>query len=436
IEPEMFGGFTDVSEFVRSPDPQPDVQLFWREFPLKSKASDLNNLLDGPPLEAAELVAVPRLRATEFLKRTSTAAWAWDDNADRWRSVRTGEIAPGMTLMLPRLGGGYSTRLGWTGIKEDQLPDAPPPGPWDEASPGDAPSAAWISLETHLADAGREAGAIAAALGLGGATALALRTAALDHDLGKALSAWQQALPGPRPSSSNVWAKGPHLLRIEVAPGQDPSAKVRDLLNSAGIAWQKANRPPNASSSPEALYYQLDRKLYRARTGLTLDELETRLSVRSAHMVPFRPGLRHEAASALALWHSYFRAGDDLPALAIYLAAAHHGKTRTALHARGKEGQDVCGIPISSPAIPFEEGRPMDFSCAADGSAGTFTSCGNRFRPDSPGWSALIIDLLGPYNGAHSNPHPLALRPADQGHFGPFALAYYEALIVAADVRA
>jgi hypothetical protein len=52
--------------------------------------------------------------------------------------------------------------------------------------------------------------------------------------------------------------------------------------------------------------------------------------VRWAGHIPFRPGLCHEVASALAMWRKYRDSETKpYPALAVYLAATHHGKART-----------------------------------------------------------------------------------------------------------
>ena len=83
---------------------------------------------------------------------------------------------------------------------------------------------------------------------------------------------------------------------------------------------------------------------------------------------------------------------------------------------------------------------PMDFACAGDGSSGTFSEDGMTFTQDTPGWTALIADLLGTPSGATKARSAddllcLSSRESEASHLGPFTLAYLEALIVAADVR-
>ena len=145
--------------------------------------------------------------------------------------------------------------------------------------------------------------------------------------------------------------------------------------------------------------------------------------------------MRHEAASALALWHRYFREGAEFPALAIYLAAAHHGKVRTVLTSREVDEPNVCGVVGDDRAADMGRwdavGPPP---CASDGTSGSFSEDGASFVGDSPGWTSLVADLLGGEQQRGEAWEPLAIRPADVHELGPFRLAYLEALITAADV--
>jgi hypothetical protein len=76
--------------------------------------------------------------------------------------------------------------------------------------------------------------------------------------------------------------------------------------------------------------------------------------VSKAVIARFRPGLRHEAASTLALWWRFYYDGHaDFPALTLYGVAAHHGIVRTSLSAREQEEPNICGIPLSVSQIPW-----------------------------------------------------------------------------------
>jgi len=150
---------------------------------------------------------------------------------------------------------------------------------------------------------------------------------------------------------------------------------------------------------------------------------------------PFRPGLRHEVASALAMWWKY-RDSDTkpYPALAVYLAATHHGKARTVLRSTTDEGGDVFGVPSKPETLVIGSDQwPLDFTIAKDGAEGRWE--GNEFVLIGYGWTGLVADLLGPWRPEEKSEVDVVPEPEPR-HLGPFALAYLEALVRIADWRA
>ncbi len=168
-----------------------------------------------------------------------------------------------------------------------------------------------------------------------------------------------------------------------------------------------------------------------------LEDIRTLSGVRLAAHQAFRPGLRHEAASALAMWQ--FRRESDgkapYPALAVYLVAAHHGKVRTVLRATSRDGGDVFGVG-RAPALLKFRGRdwPMDFFVAFDGAEGEWT--GDGFVLADFGWTGLVADLLGPWRGGADATWVGAVPKDEPRALGPFALAWLEALVRVSDWRA
>ncbi len=79
----------------------------------------------------------------------------------------------------------------------------------------------------------------------------------------------------------------------------------------------------------------------------------------------------------------------------------------------------------------------MDFSCATDGADGEFSPDGTVFTCHSPGWTALVADVLGGWHQPSPQRTLIALRdPSEPAHLGPFALAFLETLIRCADGQA
>ncbi len=120
-----------------------------------------------------------------------------------------------------------------------------------------------------------------------------------------------------------------------------------------------------------------------------------------------RLGFRHELASALALLHT---GHDDL---AVYLAAAHHGKIRLSLRALPNETPPPEGIRFArgireGDILPPADGLPevvLSLACMELGDSAEGAS-----------WAERMIGLLETW--------------------GPFRLAFWEALVRLADWRA
>lgn len=120
-----------------------------------------------------------------------------------------------------------------------------------------------------------------------------------------------------------------------------------------------------------------------------------------------RPGFRHELASALALLHT---GHDDL---AVYLAAAHHGKIRLSLRALPNETPPPEGIRF---ARGIREG---DILPPADGLPEVVLSLACMELGDSAEGASWAERMIGPLET-----------------WGPFRLAFWEALVRLADWRA
>ena len=427
-EPDVFGGFTDISPYVRNQDESADVTVFWRDWAVGTQLRR-SEALSGPAFAHDEgcSVAVGRLRG--FLDGKS--AWRWDDIREAWERVDARDVRPGMIVMLRRKDGGYSRELGWTGRESDKLDETPPPGEPHERFEDDrySESGGWVTLSDHLNDTAAEAAHIVEAMNLDDSVGSAVIHAAAEHDIGKALPEWQDQLPKPPPQDGGMWAKAPYQLAV-VADGVTEAQATAAILRASGVRHSRvASQKTNGQIK---FTWHTDLKISRA----TIDRIEAVPGAMRAWNVPFRPGLRHEAASALALWHGYYRqANKHFAALSIYLSAAHHGKVRTVLTSRAETGEDVCGVPKAAVALPWNE-MPLDFGCAVDGACGRFSDDGTAFIFETPGWTGLVADLLGEWQAKAVPGVNSAVPDGEPRNLGPFALAYLETLVRCADERA
>lgn len=426
-EPDLAGGYTDVSPFVRSIDRDVDVLVFWRIFDVTQGPGP-----DEPPPQGDELCAVPFYVFRKFLGKAR--CWEWDFENDWWQPQRAAGIFPGMTLMLACSQGGYSTEFGWTGDQSDK-PDSVPFEDTDTGTrnhrqgvldsmkrdPG-SETVDWHPIADHLDDVVAELEEILNAMPeIGSSFVKALRTAADWHDWGKSISRWQsgvhryaeQTLERIDQVLDDVRASHLHTVASDI------KARFRRGLSEAnGTLWAKFPDSRQIVSEMQLPCDQSEELLSRVR-------------------VAFRPKLRHEAASALAAWKAWRSGNVSLNALAVYLIASHHGKVRTVLRSLGDSDQ-VFGLTFDDQLQPvsprFTESMPLSFEPKIVGHTGSWSDDGTSFTPTDPCWTTMISDLLGPPPGYPES--CVALSDTEPAALGLFKMALLEAILRAADARA
>jgi len=418
-DPDLAGGFTNVSQFVRDSDLNSDTQVFWRDFSPKQAWR-----LDECPPHRDELCPVPFFELRRFLGKKG-GAWEWNGETSQWERRAQKDIWPGMTLLLPLTVGGYSDELGWTGDSSHKptihafvtkecvaLDDEP-----------DSQTHYWYPLSDHLADVEAEVNELLRSLELDATVANALRIAAQWHDWGKALPRWQQAT---HDFAKRVGERMQKLL-------DDPNAsRFHTLLTE----WLPKWTVPQSSDGAVLLWAKFpDVRDVWNDSRLGSDETKVlRKSLRSS----FSPRLRHEAASALTAWETWLKQDAGLSALAVYLIASHHGKVRTVLRST-RDDDEVFGLQTGE-TLPqildrFPDPATLRFEARHLGAHGTWSEDGREFLATSPSWTEVIAELLGPAE-LGEKPDGNAIPANEPQNLGPFALAYYESILVAADIRA
>jgi CRISPR-associated endonuclease/helicase Cas3 len=296
-----------------------------------------------------------------------------------------------MTILLPTSAGGYQPELGWTGSENDK-PVASVYEPGETPSDEEMLSSlnhGWRSIAQHTQEVECEWLTITAVLngaGLSEQEQHAVLRGIRWHDTGKNHKSWWTAA---REALERACIAVPDELLPLAKFSLSDSPRLREL---------------NGDGTPKFTGDLLKKEIRALRQS-------------------FRPGIAHEVVSALAFRQSEqarFGAARSIESLlAEYLIMSHHGRVRKVLRdeipkqpRNPKDAEGVRGVTDGDELPPVSIAGEL-FGCAA-----LSTDCRRMGRDE---------------NGNESYTRGV-LRLLD--HYGPFRLAFLEALFRAADIRA
>ena len=405
--PDLAGNDIDISRFIRSGD-EHDVQVFWRDWD-QGKRKDPPNDKAWRHVERAELcsVLVGDFRTFATSDKLREKVWRWDSLDGAWVRAASTAMYPGQTYLVHVSGGGYDTQSGWGSKHSSPIAVLGPkgrPGLDDNEYDDDGLSKTdrWQTIADHTDQVCRTMdGIIEAVASLSDAEQHALRVAARWHD----------------------WGKAHQIFQIKIDNGQELARRAED-----GQVIFRRNRPDEWRDRRDIAKAPGER---RDKDGNITDPGFWRSVGKDDGG---RRHFRHELASALAVLQRQHKThrdlNDDDLNLAAYLIAAHHGKVRLSirslpkelrprgengarlddrLFARGVWDDDVLpetklGGDVITPAAELSL-EPMEMGL-----------CKREPFVGQPSWAERMIRL--------------------RDGWGPFRLAYLEALFRAADMRA
>ena len=412
--PDLSGADIDISRFIRSGDER-DLHVFWVAVPEKGTPDSKLK----PSREA--LCAVPFLKARDWLcgKESGTTkaprlkknmrAWVWDWLDGQWRRAERRDLYPGQTVLVAAECGGYDPKKGWSpDSPENVAPIAavvPEAAEQADAAQDDESLSAypWQTIAVHGSETGNVARRIAEQL----VPELAdlFDIVGRWHDAGKAFPPFQGSIVSADRPTRNDLAKAPKNAWL-------PVNKLYPVENG-----ERRGGYRHELASTLALFSVLQRHApdHPALLG-PWRELLTQAGMPPKEAPPAEAEPNPLEQEILALDADRFN-------LLAYLVCAHHGKVRLAWHAcpadqaaadnqpriRGiRDGDILPSLTLSATDRTLHQ-LPEILLDLASAAAGLNPHTGQ-------GWTERVLSLLDRY--------------------GPFALAWLEALLRAADQRA
>jgi CRISPR-associated endonuclease/helicase Cas3 len=378
--PDLSGNDLDVSRYIRDSEDS-DLQVYWRHWDRVDSRNGAPPPPDNssfPAPQRTELCSVGVGAFRDFIKKeekTRFLAWVWDPLDAQWALCE--QVRPGMTILLHHTAGGYDAELGWTG---HQKQSAVTPVPITDSS--DLPDA---MNQEETAGNGRP-----------------LTIAEHLRQVATAAEALRESL------ASLVDVNWPAVVR---------AAWWHDV-GKAHPAFQGAMRRACDALAADSLW---------AKSGVRAGYLRYFISMKNDQVQPQeRPGFRHELASALA-WLQQHDGEADADLIA-YLIAAHHGKVRLSIRSMPNENRPA---ELEGDSSLFARG-------IWHGDMLEQVEIGN---PEGDVSAPIKLDLrlmqLGDYQNQRGETRPswLARMLTLRDQWGPFRLAFQEALVRIADWR-
>lgn len=434
--PDLTGADIDISRFVREGDER-DVTICWWPVPENQaphpRLRPTHEALCRVPVGDARAWLFPGGQSSEDnqaeggdgarAKSARPRAWVWSYLDNDWERISERHVYPGQTILVDAAAGGYDPAIGFTG-KPSTVPVEP-----GHARAVDATEAAdsaeeqedlseglgdssrqYKTITTHGAEVAAEGLKLAAALGVVNSDIRkAFELAGVTHDIGKAHPAFAGAIRDRNHiASSTPLAKAPK--------GRWHGA--RDMHNHSDLGERPGFRHELASALAILELVWRTRPLHPALQGgreAILDATVGRVLPDDADQLVEPQGILAELAEL------------DSAALnlVLYLVMCHHGKVRTTAPMSPRD-QDNAGAGGGAPVRGVRDGDELPQLVLANlaGQDSQLPQVTLRLDPVrlglskryGPSWMERVLDLRNCY--------------------GDFQLAWLEALIRAADVRA
>ena len=354
--PDISGGYTDISRYVRSNEESRDAHVFWRKWDKSKKIPTYKAQND-------ELCSVP---IGDIANRREMYTYDYGDGV--WKKIAGSNARPGQIILLHCDDGGYTNDSGWNPNSDGPVTDLYNDIEEDHANgdPSSQNNKRLITLCEHTANVAREMACINSHMQYDTEwPADMLAKASILHDIGKAHHIFQDAIKDENKAGKTIYAKSKSMKKYAITNFRHEAVSAMAILKKT-----------DKKKGYDGIYWQLVAYIVASHHG------KVRMSLRNPTGIVLKDGTEYVAGVSV----------DSTYTMPNFLAAPVVDSTDDRLKIRGWDEDTL----VIGPSI------------AKIGSPGSTNN--------GVSWIQMTHELLAKY--------------------GPFRLAYLEAMLRAADSRA
>lgn len=205
--PDISGGYTDVSRYVRSNEESKDAHVFWRKWYKNKKMPNYK-------VQKNEMCNVP---IRDLADRRGM--YSYDHTDGVWKKIKGQDVRPGQIVLLHCDDGGYTDGGGWSPDSDGRVTELYKDVEEDSTNrdPLSQNNKRLITLREHTTNVTREMTDINSRMGYGAEwPADVLTEVSILHDMGKAHHVFQNAIKDENRTDKTIYAKCKSMKRYTI----------------------------------------------------------------------------------------------------------------------------------------------------------------------------------------------------------------------------
>lgn len=222
--PDISGGYTDVSRYVRSNEESRDVHVFWRKW-------DKNEKIPNYKAQKDEICTVP------IADLNGREVYTYDYTDGMWKKTKGRDVWPGQIVLLHCDDGGYTDSGGWSTNSNDYVTELYSKGVEEDSTNADPMSQnnkRLVTLHEHTVNVAREMADINSRMGYDTEWPTDMLTmVSILHDIGKAHDVFQDAIKDENKKDKIIYAKCKSMKRYSITNFRHEALGAMAILKKA-----------------------------------------------------------------------------------------------------------------------------------------------------------------------------------------------------------